>query len=177
MHSLAVERPSLYIYNLRKDNDRKLATGPTSIDIFLLESLRNLTQAKEWLTIPAKHWAPPCFQVEMQVALDQTPPSITELDRISEQNPGSYHNPPSGISETNCPRLENGLTQVHTVSQFPRLLLVLILFRISSPFYIFVICRENQTNKPTCYSVTQITYSHTQCRELQSLMLNLYWPN
>ena len=70
MHSLAVERPSLYIYNLRKDNDMKLATGPTPINIFLLESLLSLTQAKEWLTIPAKHWYPPCFQVEMQVALE-----------------------------------------------------------------------------------------------------------
>ena len=48
----------------------KLATGPTPINIFLLESLLSLTQAKEWLTIPAKHWYPPCFQVEMQVALE-----------------------------------------------------------------------------------------------------------
>ena len=78
----------------------------------------------------------------------QTPPNIIELGRISEQNPGSYHNPPSGISETKCPRLENRLTQVHTVSQFPRLLLALILFQISSSFYIFEICKENQTNKP-----------------------------
>lgn len=70
MQSLSVEHPSLYIHNLRKDDDMKLATGPTSINIFLLERLLSLTQAKEWLTIPAKHWAPPCFQVEMQVALE-----------------------------------------------------------------------------------------------------------
>ena len=48
----------------------KLATGPTPLNIFLLESLLSLTQAKVWLTIPAKHWAPPYFQVEMQVALE-----------------------------------------------------------------------------------------------------------
>lgn len=58
----------------------------------------------------------------------QTPPDMAELGRISEKNPDSHHNPTSFISETNRSRLEKGLTQVHTVSQFPRLLLSLILF-------------------------------------------------
>lgn len=117
----------------------------------------------------------PAFRWKCRLPWSRNHPVTTQhhkLGRIWEQNPGSYHNPPSCISETNCTRLENGLTQVHTVSQFPRLLLALILLQISSSFYIFEIYREKQTNLFFCHTDKTLPHPTAEtCRFWRSIYI------
>ena len=52
-------------------------------------------------------------------------------------------------------------------------------FSINSPsdFFLYLYLRSTEKNKQICSSFTQIRHSHTQCRDLQILTLNLYWPD